>query len=77
MQPPSTGAVIRGVQPLTVALASYGRHLAPRGPIAAMTPALGELRQIEERLAALPGLEETLERFREAGLEDRLRDYST
>ena len=42
-----------------------------------MTPALGELRQIEERLAALPGLEETLERFREAGLEDRLRDYST
>ena len=30
MQPPSTGAVIRGVQPLTVALASYGRHLAPR-----------------------------------------------
>ena len=35
-----------------------------------------ELRQIEERLAALPGLEETLERFREAGLEDRLREQS-
>ena len=30
------------------------------------------LRQIEERLAALPGLEETLERFREAGLESEL-----
>jgi len=36
----------------------------------------GELRQIEERLAALPGLEETLERFREAGLEERLREQS-
>ncbi len=35
-----------------------------------------ELRQIEERLAALPGLEETLERFREAGLEERLKDQS-
>ena len=35
-----------------------------------------ELGEIEERLAALPGLEETLERFREAGLEDRLRERS-
>ena len=35
-----------------------------------------ELRHIDERLAALPGLEETLERFREAGLEDRLREQS-
>ncbi len=35
-----------------------------------------ELRHIEERLAALPGLEETLERFREVGLEDRLRGRS-
>ncbi|MDP2857304.1 MAG: AAA family ATPase [Bacillota bacterium] len=35
-----------------------------------------ELRQIEERLAALPRLEETLERFREAGLEERLREQS-
>ncbi len=35
-----------------------------------------ELRQIEERLAALPGLEETLQRFREAGLEERLREQS-
>ncbi|MBI4493241.1 MAG: AAA family ATPase [Chloroflexi bacterium] len=38
--------------------------------------ARAELRQIEERLAALPGLEETLERFREAGLEERLREQS-
>jgi PHP family Zn ribbon phosphoesterase len=35
-----------------------------------------EIRQIEERLAALPGLEETLERFREAGLEERLKEQS-
>lgn len=36
----------------------------------------GELRAIEERLAALPGLEETLKQFREAGLEERLREQS-
>ena len=35
-----------------------------------------DLQQIEERLAALPGLEETLKRFQEAGLEDRLREQS-
>ena len=35
-----------------------------------------ELSQIEERLSTLPGLEETLERFREAGLEERLRERS-
>lgn len=38
--------------------------------------ARGEIRQIGERLAALPGLEETLERFREAGLEERLKEQS-
>ncbi len=38
--------------------------------------ARGELRQIVERLAALPGLEETLEEFRKAGLEDRLKEQS-
>jgi DNA repair ATPase RecN len=38
--------------------------------------ARAELRQIEERLAALPGLEETLKKFREAGLEERLREQS-
>ena len=32
--------------------------------------------QIGERLEALPSLEETLERFREAGLEDQLRERS-
>jgi hypothetical protein len=35
-----------------------------------------ELNGIEKRLAALPGLEETLERYREAGLEERLRERS-
>ena len=35
-----------------------------------------DLRQIDERLNALPGLEETLKRFRDAGLEDRLREQS-
>lgn len=35
-----------------------------------------ELRQVAERLAALPGLEETLDRFREAGLEERLKEQS-
>ena len=35
-----------------------------------------ELQQIEERLSALPGLEEKLARFQEAGLEDRLREQS-
>ena len=35
-----------------------------------------ELLEIEERLAALPGLEETLERFKAAGLENRLREQS-
>ena len=35
-----------------------------------------ELRAIDERLAALPGLEETLARFRELGIEERLRDRS-
>ncbi|WP_420444823.1 TrlF family AAA-like ATPase [Candidatus Poriferisodalis sp.] len=35
-----------------------------------------ELASIDERLAELPQLEETLERFQEAGLEERLRDQS-
>jgi len=35
-----------------------------------------ELAQIEERLASLPGLEETLKRFQEAGLEERLKEQS-
>ena len=36
----------------------------------------GELQQIGEHLAALPGLEETLKRFRDAGLEERLSEQS-
>ena len=35
-----------------------------------------ELQQIDERISALPGLEDTLRRFQEAGLEDRLRERS-
>ena len=35
-----------------------------------------ELAQIDERLAALPGLEETLKRYQDAGLEDDLRERS-
>ena len=35
-----------------------------------------ELDQIEERLAALPGLEETLKRYQEAGLEQYLKEQS-
>ena len=35
-----------------------------------------ELDEVEERLATLPGLEETLKRFREAKLEERLRERS-
>jgi hypothetical protein len=35
-----------------------------------------EIRQIEEQLAALPGLEETLKRFKDAGLEEKLKEQS-
>jgi DNA repair ATPase RecN len=35
-----------------------------------------EQRQIEERLAALPGLEDMLRRFKEAGVEEKLKDQS-
>ncbi|MGE3976959.1 MAG: TrlF family AAA-like ATPase, partial [Nitrospira sp.] len=35
-----------------------------------------ELKQIEDRLASLPALEETLKTFQEAGLEDRLKEQS-
>lgn len=38
--------------------------------------ARGEINGARERLAALPGLEETLRRFREAGVEERLRERS-
>ena len=35
-----------------------------------------EIKQIEERLAALPSLEETLKRYQDAKLEERLKDQS-
>ncbi len=35
-----------------------------------------ELQRLEERLAALPGLEETQKRFQQAGLEERLKEKS-
>ena len=35
-----------------------------------------EMKTLEERLAALPGLEETQKRFKEAGLEERLKEKS-
>jgi DNA repair ATPase RecN len=38
--------------------------------------AKAELASIEDRLAALPGLEDTLRQYREAGVEDRLREQS-
>jgi hypothetical protein len=33
-----------------------------------------EIKALDERLAALPGLEETQKRFQEAGLEERLKE---
>ncbi|MDE2823094.1 MAG: AAA family ATPase, partial [Chloroflexota bacterium] len=42
----------------------------------ALCDARAEIKSVEERLAALPGLEETLERFQEVGLEERLREQS-
>lgn len=42
----------------------------------ALSEARAEIESIQERLAALPGLEETLERFQEVGLEERLQEQS-
>ena len=42
----------------------------------ALLDVTAEAGQIDERLAALPRLEETLLRYREAGLEERLRERS-
>ena len=41
-----------------------------------ITDARSELQQIDDQLATLPSLEETLVRYQEAGLEDRLREQS-
>ena len=61
--------------------ASLGRRKAGlRGELARSRRGLGEvqaeIRSAEERLAALPGMEETLVRFREVGLEERLHERS-
>ena len=42
----------------------------------ALLDAHREIAEIEERLDSLPAIEETLKRFEEAGLEDRLREQS-
>ena len=42
----------------------------------AMCETRTEIKSIEERLASLPGIEETLVRFQEVGLEERLREQS-
>jgi len=42
----------------------------------ALLDAQQEIAGIEDRLASLPAIEETLKRFEEAGLEDRLREQS-
>lgn len=42
----------------------------------ALLDARAELKQIDDRLAALPRLEETLKRFQEAGLEKKLKEKS-
>ncbi len=41
-----------------------------------LAEARASIQSAEERLAALPGMQETLARFREVGLEERLRDQS-
>ena len=54
--------------------ASLSRDLARNR--SALSEARAEIASVEERLAALPGLEQTLERFQEVGLEERLREQS-
>ena len=41
-----------------------------------ISDANSEIQDIDDQLAKLPGLEETLQRYQDAGLEDRLRDKS-
>ncbi|MDE0629030.1 MAG: AAA family ATPase [Bryobacterales bacterium] len=56
------------------------RKVSLRGELAknrrALCDTCASLREIEERLATLPRLEETLKRFQEAGLEERLREQA-
>jgi len=61
-------------EPLGRRKVSLRRELAKnRG---ALCDTRGEIETNEERLGALPSLEETLRRFQEVGLEERLRDQS-
>ena len=53
---------------------SVSRDLAKNR--SALCDVRAEIESVEELLAALPGLEETLERFQEVGLEERLREQS-
>ena len=53
------------------------RMARPLGPARKrLLDALSELSDIEEKLAALPGLTETLKRYEEAGLEEKLKEKS-
>ena len=56
------------------------RKASLRGELAknrrALCDARTEIEAVEERLAALPALQETLKRFQEVGLEERLREQS-
>ena len=61
-------------EPLDRRKGSLGRDLEQTRR--AILDVRSELQQVEEDLSMLPGLEETLKRFREAGIEDRLREQS-
>ena len=55
-------------------LASVRRHLESNRK--SLLEVMSAAKETEERIEALPGLEETIERFREAGLEERLSEKS-
>ncbi len=61
-------------EPLSRRKRSLGSELAKNRR--ALCDTRAEIVSAEERLAALPGLQETLERFQEVGLEERLREQS-
>jgi hypothetical protein len=54
--------------------AELAGQLAPAGK--RLRAALSRLTDIDERLAALPGITETLKRYQEAGLEEKLKEKS-
>ena len=61
-------------EPLKQRKANVGRDL--RQTRLSLLEVRSEIQTLEERLEKLPSLEETLERFQEAGLEDRLHEQS-